>query len=767
MKIKLYMILFFLVFRFVLQSCNGQSILSGQIIDGITGEGLSGATISIKKLNLSAASDTKGNYTIYNIPTGEYKVKVSFVGYRDTSASIIIKGTQLVQNFQMITGSVEMSSVVVTATRTEKLVKDIPASVGIVTQEQLQNLPCISADEYLSSVSGVNITRHFGIFYKTDDVTMRGLNRNVHTLLLIDGIPISIVDGGATNWNRVKPENIKKIEVIKGPNSSLYGSNAMGGVVNIITKHPSKPFKGDAGVFYGTYNTTGGSINLNANNLKNDKGFYWNIDGFMRESNGYILMPDSLRDSTDVKTYLREYNAMIRTGYSINKNNSLEIEYDFSDETRGQGKKIYEPDGNYDYYLDHFVQARYRGAFGNAKISAVAFFKSEDYSNQRESQKSNGTYVLFNTASYSDDKGLWCNITFPVAKKHTITTGIDSKLGYFNSDDVYHTSTDTIGYTGNLDFYGLFIQDDFPVVKDKIKVIAGVRYDDVNFYNADLSIKEPSATTEFMIPYLKTYDKKNWQALSPKAGILFDIRNNLTSYISASRGFRSSTLSDLVRTGDVNKGFKLANPYLLPEYISNIEAGFTWDRKKQLTIEPVIFYSIGKDFQYFVGTGDSIYTTKTKKQPVIKRENIGKVEMYGAELGVNFIYNKNLTIFGEYTFNHSVIKKFEVTGYVAKDLNGKFLIDVPMHQVYGGFIYKSKIANLSLTYKYKSSTWVEDENLTKVDAFTLFDGKISKRFADKINASITVENIFNTIYLDSKNMLSPGRFILGEVDVLF
>jgi len=767
MKKAACLILLFLLFRIGLQSCSGQGILSGQITDGITGEALSGANISIKKLDITTASDNKGNYIFYNIPNGEYKIKVSFLGYRDTSTSITISGSQLTQNFQMITGSVEMASVVVTATRTEKLVKDIPASIGVVTQEQLQNLPCITTDEYLSSISGINITRHFGIFYKTGDVTMRGLNRNVHTLLLIDGIPISIVDGGATNWNRLKPENIKKVEVIKGPNSSLYGSNAMGGVVNIITKHPSKPFKGDAGVFYGTYNTSGGSLNLSANNLKNDKGFYWNLDGFMRESDGYVIMPDSLKDSTDVKTYLREYNTMFRTGYSMNKNNSLEVEYDFSDETRGQGKRIYEVDGNYDYYIDHFVQTRYRGTFGKAKISAVAFFKSENYSNQRESQKSNGTYVFFNTASYSDDKGVWCNVTFPVLKKHTITTGIDSKLGYFNSDDVYRTSTDTIGYKGNLDFYGLFIQDDFPIIKDKIKAIVGVRYDDVTFYNADLSIKEPSATTEFMLPYIKSYEKKNWKAFSPKAGILFDIKNNLTSYISLSRGFRSSTLSDLVRTSDVNKGFKLANPYLLPEYISNIEAGITWDKKKQLTIEPVFFYSIGKDFQYFVGTGDSIYTTKTKKQPIIKRENIGKVEIYGAELGVNYIFNKNLTIFGTYTFNHSVIKSFEVTGYVAKDLTGKFLIDVPMHQVFGGFIYKSKIANLSLTYKYKSSTWADDENTFKVNDYALFDGKISRRFAEKLNASITVENILNTIYLDSKYMLPPGRFILCELDVLF
>jgi len=217
----------------------------------------------------------------------------------------------------------------------------------------------------------------------------------------------------------------------------------------------------------------------------------------------------------------------------------------------------------------------------------------------------------------------------------------------------------------------------------------------------------------------------------------------------------------------VNKGFKLANPLLKPEYIQNIELGTNLNFMKNLNIEAVIFYSVGKDFQYFVGTGDSLYTTKTKMQPVLKRENIGKVEMYGLELGVNYIVKKNMSLFGNYTYNHSIIKDFNVEGYVQKSLTGKYLIDVPMHQVFAGIILKNKYANFSFTYKNKSSTWADDENTLKVKGFSLFDCKISHRFADKIDFSVTVENIFNTIYLNSKYELPPGRFIIAEIKVMF
>ena len=119
--------------------------------------------------------------------------------------------------------------------------------------------------------------------------------------------------------------------------------------------------------------------------------------------------------------------------------------------------------------------------------------------------------------------------------------------------------------------------------------------------------------------------------------------------------------------------------------------------------------------------------------------------------------NKEITFFGNYTYNHSTIRSFDVGGYVAKDLQGKFLIDVPQHQIYSGFIMKSKWANLSLTYKYKSMTWADDENTMKVKGYALVDGKVSRRIADKVDISLTMENIFNAIYLNSKYQLPSGE----------
>lgn len=739
-----------------------QVSIKGVITDAFTGDALQGATIIIKKLGVTATSNKSGSYSFESIPAGTYMMKVSFVGYHDTATLVTTVSGKYNFDFALSSGSVDMASVIVTATRTEKNIKDIPASVGIITHEQISDLPAVSADDFLSMISGINVTRHFGIFYKSGDVTMRGLNRNVYTILLIDGIPASIVDGGATNWNRINPENIRKIEVIKGPNSSLYGSNAMGGVINVLTRHPLKPFKAEANLFYGTYNTYGGTLNLSGSKIKNDKGFYWLADGFYRKSDGYILYPDTVADSTDAATYLKDMTGSLRAGYCFDKNNNLEIEYDAYEAVLGQGKKYFEELGSVDDDIYQFWQARYNGTFGKTKIYATAFYKN-DYDNiQKESIKQSGAYTLMNTLSSSDDKGIWCNATFPFKENHDLTVGFDSKLGRITSADIYHTSTDTVTYNGNLDYYGLFAQDDIILIKDKLKSIIGIRYDVVNFFNGDFTIDAPSAITSFMEPYLQPYSDKNWNALSPKAGLLYRFTDSLSVYINFSRGFRSGSLTDMCKTGDVNKGFKIANPNLRPEYLANAELGAVIQVGK-LGIEPDIFYSVGKDFQYFVGTGDSIWTTKTKKQPIIKRENISKVVIYGAELAINYAFSKRLSLFANYSYNHSQIKDFDTTLFVAKDLTNKFLIDVPLHHVFAGFIYRSKILNFSLVYKYVSSTWADDENTVKVDGYSLYDAKISRKFFGHLNASLTVENIFNKLYLDSKGMLPPGRFIITSV----
>jgi outer membrane receptor protein involved in Fe transport len=261
-------------------------------------------------------------------------------------------------------------------------------------------------------------------------------------------------------------------------------------------------------------------------------------------------------------------------------------------------------------------------------------------------------------------------------------------------------------------------------------------------------------------------NKETWTALSPKAGLLYKFTNSITAYLDASRGFRSGTISDLCQTADVSQGFKIANPALKPEYLSNIEAGSIIQLGK-FEIEPILFYSIGKDFQYFLGTGDSIYTLKTKEEPIIERENINKVVIYGAELAANYSINHYIILFANYTYDHAQIRDFDTNSTFTTNLTNKLLSNSPMNIVYSGVQIKTKVINISFTYRYVSSFWANDANTQKVNGYSLFDAKVSKTFYNKLRLSAMIQNIFNNLYLDSKGNIPPGRFITVELKYNF
>lgn len=740
--------------------------VSGVVYDKYSSKPLENALVKLSIVKASVLTDDAGFFVFHGVPDGNYMLKVSYIGYRDTTVSIEIKGEQqILLAVYLSSGSVEMAGIIVTATRTQKNIKDIPAGTGIVSQEQLSAIPYINTDEYLNLISGISAERHYGIFYKSGDIVMRGLNRNVYSLFLIDGIPTNIVDGGASSWNRIIPDEVKKIEVIKGPGSMLYGTNALGGVVNVITKRPSKPFKALMEGFFGTYNTMGATSRISFNKVKDNKGFFGGIDFFYRKSDGYVMMIDSLRDSTDIATDLLQYTGVARLGYRLNKNHSFDFQYKYSWDYRGLGTRIFDEDGNFDQYNDNTLQLTYNGQFGKITVNGSAFYNTELYGNQKESRKQNGMYTLYNTETFSQCKGIWISATRRISASQEITFGFDSKLSGTESSDIYRTSTDTVNNAGNLDFAGFFFQDDINLCRNKLKLITGLRFDYVRFTNGNLKIAEPSATTAYMLPYLRTYEDKIWSAISPRIGLRYFFKPSLSAYFSASKGFRAASISDLSRSGDVNKGFKIANPDLKPEYISNVEIGVNAELLKKLAIEVVAYYSLGTDFQYFIGTGDSIYTTKTKKQPIIIRKNVSKVNIAGLELSANYKFSEAFSLITNYTYNSSTIASFDTTGYFGNDLSGKILTEVPVNQCFAGILYKYKKVNTALICKMRGSTWADDDNKIKNEGFTYFNLKASYRYKDNLEFKLTIENVFNSNQPDSKGLLSPGRFLTAAVVV--
>ncbi len=765
---KKYFLLILLCFSLAQGWSQNAAVLKGRVFDARTAGPLAGAHVQIRELNLTATTDSLGNYEIKSVPYGKYSLRISYVGFLSDSVWLKIADPAVRFTKTLYRASINISEVVISSTRSDQMAGQIPAKVEIISRDNIESTPYISTDELLSLSPGINASRNYGIFNKTGDVTLRGLNRNVHTLILMDGVPLSILDGSASNWNRIDADQIERIEILKGPNSSLYGGNAMAGVINMITRRPTEKFSGSAKALYGTYNTFGGALSLNGRTGTKDRRYlYASADGFFRYSKGYNMVPVDQRVSTDVKMGVKEYNAGARLGYVFSKRSFIEAEYRYSYDMRGSGKQIYETLGNYNQYMTHYVRGRYSRKTEKSQLEINGFFKRENYLKQNESLKTSGLYYFYHTYAVNQDYGLWCSWTGKLPGHQELMVGADLKRGSTDNLDRYHTSMDSVMYDGSMGFYGIFIQDMMRFFKDRMIITAGLRGDAVSLEGAGFHIASPGLATAFMAPFQGDFKDTLWLALSPRIGLQWNFKKNHRIYLSWSRGFRAGTLSDMCRTGDVNKGFKLANPSLSPESMDNFEIGSYLSFFDRVIIEPAVFFSMGHNFQYFIGTGDSMLTTGSTEKPVIRRENIGEVYIYGAEIKLTWQIRPNMEFLANYSYNHSRIMKYDLGTYVGKDLTGLALIEVPDHMAYGRFVWKNRYVNAVIGAKYFAKEWVDDENTVCTDPYFLLDLKLYRTFFKQLTTSITLQNLLNNRFVDSKGMLSPGLFCLAECKVVF
>lgn len=744
--------------------------ITGTITDSTSGKSISGAIIKMNESGKILNSRTDGTFVLDLSKEGNYSVSVSCIGYqsRDITLSVMAAGNPALP-ITLVPKYFNIEQVIVTATKTERQADDLPARVKVIDSRQIELMPANNVDDILHCDAGLNIDRKSGMFSKNSSVTMRGLNGSYRIMVLHDGIPLNKADGKGINWNAMNTVFIEKIEITKGPLSALYGGNAMGGVINVITRMPVKTVEGIAKVFYGSYNSCGATLSAGGAQIKKGKGIYWGINGFYRRGDGYIAVPDTARDTTDVKMHVWEYTAAAKLGYKFNPYNYVEANYSFYDDKRGDGVRVYDPEGGFFKYTTHNFNLRYSRTGKPTRLDFASYFLQENYFNQKESAKKDvlppypiTKYTLFHTTTQRTDIGFWVNATRTFFRNHTLTAGADMKVGSVNGSDIYHTSSDTVSNTGSIMNGALFIQDQATFLNNKAEIIAGLRFDLIRFFNGTFKIKSPTSATSFMTGLPGDFDSRLWMALSPKLGITYALKPDVRMYLSYARGFRAPILDDISRNGNINKGIKLANPLLKPEKLDNIEWGMNVLLFNRFRIQPTVYFSIGHDFQYFVGTGDTI-DSGNKPKPVLKRENVSTVHILGTELNLEYEILNDLFINLNYAHCHSIIYKYKPDKSQNKDLSGKYLMEVPPNQLYASVLWRNKIVNIMVNFNFSDKVWIDDENTSNDPSFYMLNMKLSRIFINRIMVSFGCQNITGKQFIDSKGYMGIGRYFTGEI----
>lgn len=296
---------------------------------------------------------------------------------------------------------------------------------------------------------------------------------------------------------------------------------------------------------------------------------------------------------------------------------------------------------------------------------------------------------------------------------------------------------------------------------EKLKLIAGLRLDYAKYYNGHFEVKDPTSKTGFAESEQISYPQSAWIEISPKLALKYFIAKNLNVFVSASTGFMPPKLDDLAGSRKISRGFKIANPELLPEKITSFELGIDYSIADKLFIKPSGYYSIGDDFQYLVATGDFMDTGSDEPVTVYQRQNVTKVEIIGAELGVEYFITNKIKLSVSYAYNQSKIIEYNVSG--DESLDGKYLNEVPPNLVFVGLQWRNKIVDFFVDYSYTEEQWYDELNISSVDSYSLVNLRLSKYVIKNLQLVLDIQDLLNEQYVDRKGYLSPGRFIMFEV----
>jgi iron complex outermembrane receptor protein len=652
--------------------------------------------------------------------------------------------------------AVELEEVVVTASRYERAVGDIPASVTLITREQIEGSSGMQLDDILRKYAGIDITASSFLSHSAD-VVLRGMGEMPgRTLILYDGAPINKADTGSANWDLFRAEDVERIEIVRGPASALYGSNAMGGVINIISRKPdsAKPMAFEARGMYGSFNTldTGGTLSGQVD------GFQYHISFDHLDSDGYNPVPEEERTEYDIERYLQEDHLKTRFAYELPNGASVSLGYLFFDDKRGEGEKIRHDDGVYRKWKTNSLNLDYDWRTGAADWTLKIGYNKEDYFWNREQMKK-GLYTLYEVDVDRVDSSGSVQATFPVRDSHLLTTGIDFRYGSVDGNDIdiirNDNPSDTVVHNeGKQLSYSFFLNDQIKT-GERMVVDAGVRYDYVKGYDGRFSDSSGFLSNE-------VHPDKNWSHLSPKVAVLYRITDKTVLRASIGTAFRAPILDDLYRSGILRGKIYAANPDLGPEKLISYEAGINHTFSEEVSFGVSGYFSQGKDFFYPVEVGIDPYTGRD----LYMRKNIGKVHIYGGEFEADWKMNDMFTFFGNYTFNVSKIEEFDEQ----PELESKYLEDSPRHKANLGMTFSHPdMFRAGITGRYVGDRYGDTENTAEgeLEDYLVLDLKILKEFTQYCEVYVDVLNLFDKEIMYSSDFEGPGVEIRGGLTLRF
>ncbi len=705
-----------------------------------------------------------------------------------------------------------LEPVITTATRTEINVDEAPGSVSVISKEEISTLPANNIKDVLRSVEGVRVKQSKGLMDSTPLIVVRGMPKQARTLIMLDGIPLNdSYSGGVSFSSALNPEDIEQIEIVRGPFSSLYGSNAMGGAINFITSIPKEPeFKASVG--YGnafdkgdadknvkqTYVSGAGAVN---DKLKVKVSYgATRSDGYLSDdviSSGTTAPTGTTGAIKTSTTSGATRYALGNKGYNYWESDDLKVkaQYDITDVDRlnttfmyqnykygynnpetylknASGTSVYLP-SQYSYLsgigdFDQFIYALgYSHQFAMSKLSFNYSYLTSDggYTTPQTGATLNGG-VGRSTPNNKEGHNIDVLYDIGLNDSNSLLIGTQYRLqqaektayeisNWKDLDSKTALRDDVGGKSRTFAVLGDLKSD----LTETLSSTVGFRYDWWKGYDG--------YSIDYVTP-ANTFDPQDSSAssFSPKASIAWEAIDGTTFKSSIGKAFHAPDVYNLYKKWNSGTTFYFPNPNLKPEKSTSYDVGVEQHVLDKGLLKIYWFHNEITNMIYSqTSTDPSLNGSTNNRRDTI---NAGKAETKGYEISLKQPLINGFDLTTNYTKTFSKMLENET----APDSIGKQLTDIPrdMYSIILGYDEGKWFGSLGA--EYASKVYNTDTNSDTVngvigsyDAYTLWNTKIGYRVTKNVDVSLAVNNLFDKEYYSYYH--APGRSWFARINTKF
>lgn len=754
----------------------GQELYNLQGTVKYNGTETAGAHITLEPVNLGTETDSLGHYIFTNLKEGTYHIKVEINGTSERKGVILKKSDTV--HFTFDDDSEILDVVSITAKREQHnpddFIKAAYSAMPVITIDKrtIELMGSRRLDEVLKEQTGMAIVNNIGGGTRSIGVQMQGFGSE-YIMVLIDGQPVVGRSGGDLDLSRISVSGIERIEIIKGASSSLYGSEALGGTINIITKAGAVDPQLSASVNYGTFNildaTIEGQAPLNTKGSFYAGANYYRTDGFNTNTKyikGVTSPPYDNYAFQARSKYKLGQNSVLGANIRYGLRKSL-MQKDFGIGTISNDVQD-EQDLNMAFSLERKISSRFK--------MLTRYYYTYYNADMSVSLQNNDTQIV-QDVFIQDQHRIDQQFLVRSGSQYQFVGGIGGSMEDMKNQQLVNVD--------KLYNYFSYVQGEWMPLS-YLKFTGGLRYDGNSQYrgrlNPSLGLQyAPTSTLTFKTGIgtgFKAPDfKKNYQVFY----------NATANYLLIGNAVLQQTIEEMDRMGQISE----VREYVLKQTAGNLQAekstsyhaGFEWRPSEKLKVENSFFmHSIRNQInsiQVATGTNNRIiYTYQNLPKAVNKGFDLSLKyrlwENLNVGLGYQYLISKDLSVrdsirAGKWPYNQNIHDPATGKSYPVSDKDYWGIENRSRHMANFNVFYNYSPWDLSATVRasYRGKYPFADRNgnhfIDKYDTFVsghfLLNTSIEKKFLEnKFSLRISVDNLFN--YTDPLMPGQPGRIVL-------